>query len=295
VNHKVTRTIGTTTETIVQLSDLPGSSDQDLLLAAIAKVGTTRFRYTLASTPTWKVGQVTVSFADQALKNADSTDASGNVTQGTKSTAFTKTFISDGASARLVDPGLGGSIDVNVINDRNWIDVTFTPPTGWVINTASIVDNAPEFALSGPGLGSIVLDATRAPSKIATDIATNAVTYRYWLTGRFADTGDVTLTFLPNSWSVCRPGRRRPARRSAQRSSTSSSRSSTARAGRSSTARSAAARSRSTSCCAPTRSPWSPRPPPAGTSRSPAARARRRRSTRTPGASSSRSRATRQR
>src|SRR5207302_5011333 len=68
------------------------------------------------------------------------------------------------------------------------------------------VDSAPEFALAGAGLGSVVLDATRAPSKIETDTGTHAVTFRYWLTGRFADTGNLTLTFLANSWSVSQTG-----------------------------------------------------------------------------------------
>ncbi|HEX4527586.1 MAG TPA: hypothetical protein VH108_12695 [Gaiellaceae bacterium] len=200
VNHRVTRTVNSVTDVIVSLTDLPGSTDAQLLLAAIQKVGTTRFRYTLP-TPTWKLGEVVVTFADDALKNADSTDAAGNVTTGTKSDPFALTFTVEGASARLTDPGLNGSIDVNVINNRNWIDVTFTPPSGMLINGGSITDAAPEFALSGPGVGSIVLDASRAPSLVSTDSTTKAATYRYWLIGQFV-TGDVTLTYLPNSWSV---------------------------------------------------------------------------------------------
>src|SRR5205814_8697338 len=98
-------------------------------------------------------------------------------------------------------PGLGGAIDINVLNDRNWIDVVYTQPSGGsvTINRASIEDLAPEFGLSGPGLGAVQLDGTRAPVLIASDSTT--LTYRYWVTGKYAASGSVTLIYLPNSWS----------------------------------------------------------------------------------------------
>ena len=107
-----------------------------------------------------------------------------------------------GATATVTDPGNGGSIDVNVLNKRNWIDVKIVAPAGRVLDLASIRDLAPEFLLSGAGLGSIALDGTRAPT-LVTQSGTVS-TWRYWLTGTFANTAvstPVTVTFLANAWS----------------------------------------------------------------------------------------------
>ena len=146
---------------------------------------------------------MTVSFPAAAFKNADTKLADGTTTPGVSNTAFTLTFTVQGGTARLVDPGAGGSIDVNVLNDRNWVDVQFVAPTGLKIDAGSITDLDPEFTLTGAGVGSIVLDAARAPTLVMGDpgVAGATLTYRYWLTGRFAQTGDVTLTYLANSWS----------------------------------------------------------------------------------------------
>src|SRR4029079_14356677 len=92
---------------------------------------------------------------------------------------------------------------VNGLHDRNWVDVEFVAPTGLKIDAGSITDLEPEFTLAGPGVGSIALDAARpAPLVVgAPGVAHATLPYRYWLTGRFAATGDVTLTYLANSWS----------------------------------------------------------------------------------------------
>jgi len=193
-------------DVVLTATDLAGSpSDADLLAAAIRKTGTNRFRYDLGS-PAWKLGTVTVAFAADSFKNADVTSG-GNIVTGATNAASTFTFTVEGATARLVDPGAGGTVDVNLINDRSWMDVLFSPPaspTGLTINDASIMDLAPEFTLGGAGLGSIVLDPTRAPVRIpttATGVPAGTLTYRYWLTGKVAPTGPVTLTYLPNTWS----------------------------------------------------------------------------------------------
>ena len=66
-----------------------------------------------------------------------------------------------------------------------------------------MTDLTPEFTLSGPDLGTIALDPAQRPVKL------DATTYRYFLTGTFAngdaaaDDGldDIVLTFLPNSFT----------------------------------------------------------------------------------------------
>ena len=68
-----------------------------------------------------------------------------------------------GTTATITDPGNGGSIDVNVLNKRNWIDVTFARAGGPDPEPRddSITDLAPEFTLTGTGLGTLALDGAR--------------------------------------------------------------------------------------------------------------------------------------
>ena len=201
----VQKTTALARETVATTADLPAgtAASQDSLLAAAArKTGTNRFRYDLG-TVAWALGDVTVSFPADAFKNANVTLADGTVSTGASSVAFERKFTVQGATARLVDPGASGTIDVNVLNDRTWIDVQFVAPAGMKIDAGSITDLDPEFTLTGPGIGSVVLDAARAPSRIMGDpgVEGATLTYRYWLSGRFAPTGDVTLTYLANTWS----------------------------------------------------------------------------------------------
>ena len=90
------------------------------------------------------------------------------------------------------------------MNDRNYLDVVFAPPTtpsGLTINDGSITDFEPEFTLTGSGIGSIVVDSSRAPVHLTDLDQDGSKTFRFWLSGRFADAGEVTLTYLPNTWS----------------------------------------------------------------------------------------------
>ena len=58
----------------------------------------------------------------------------------------------------MVSPGANGAIDIGTLQSRGYIDVTFTLPSGYVLDTASITDLAAEFSLSGAGLGSAGTD-----------------------------------------------------------------------------------------------------------------------------------------
>ncbi|HWS34529.1 MAG TPA: hypothetical protein VN408_17540, partial [Actinoplanes sp.] len=180
---------------VVLIADLPAGAD--LLETAVRMTGTTRFRYAIG-TADLEMGRWELRFAAGAIRNSDLTTDSGT-TSGAGNTAVTLAFTVVGATAVITNPTPGASVDINVLNGRAWINVTFTSPTLFTIDWASITDLAPEFALSGAGLGTIRLDGTQAPQLVSTGTGTR--TYRYWLTGRFATTGDVKLTFLTGSWS----------------------------------------------------------------------------------------------
>ncbi|MFL5757719.1 MAG: hypothetical protein ACJ77N_15690, partial [Chloroflexota bacterium] len=190
-------------ETVVSMTELPaGSTDEQLLVAAIGKTGATRFRY-LVSGWTPALGKIDVTFTGGTFKNADAVTNGGTVIGASNDALPVQSFTVEGLTAHLVDPTANGSIDVNVINDRNWIDVDFTAPStpvGIAVDDASIMDLAPEFTLTGAGLGTVTLDNTRAPVLLGTP-AGKTKTYRYWLTGNFAASGTVTLTYLAGTWS----------------------------------------------------------------------------------------------
>ncbi len=188
---------GDTSDTVVVVVDASDESltgSPDLMALAVARTGTTRFRYEIGTADV-PIGTMTLRFGPGTFKNADTRAADGTAVTGALSAAKSVTFRVTAATATVTSPAPGASVDVNTLNGRNWIDVAFTPPAGFTIDLASIRDLAPEFSLSGPGLGSIRLDTTQAPTLLPSGL------FRYWLVGRFAATGTVTLTYLPNAWS----------------------------------------------------------------------------------------------
>src|SRR5262249_7229626 len=146
VNHQVTYTVpGQAPVVVLSLSDFPnGISDSDLFANAIDKVGTHRFRYLLPTGDYFGVGTLTITVTADAVKNADVTDSTtGTTTPGTGNLATTITATIEGPTATLSDPGDNGTIDINVLNNRNWIDVTFNEPLasdGARISPKSITD-----------------------------------------------------------------------------------------------------------------------------------------------------------
>ena len=117
-----------TKETVLTAKDLGGTpTSEDLMVAALERTGSNRFRYTFNGT--WQVGDVSVNFADGAVKNLDTKDTTGNTVTGASSTQFSVGFSIEGATAQLSEPGKGGSVDINVLNNRNWLDVDFVPGT----------------------------------------------------------------------------------------------------------------------------------------------------------------------
>jgi Ca2+-binding RTX toxin-like protein len=174
-------------------------SNMDLMTRGITAVGTNRFRYFIASGGSLQRGTYTVSFTAGGIKNVDVVSG-GNTVTGAENTASSASFTVEGATVLLLNPGAGGLIDVNVINGRHFLDVTFAPPLGRTLDLASIEDFDAEFILGGPGLGTVTLDGAQRPLQLSGTAAT-AVTYRYWITGEFAPTGAVTLTPVVGGWS----------------------------------------------------------------------------------------------
>ncbi|MEN0071029.1 MAG: hypothetical protein AAGC63_08475, partial [Propionicimonas sp.] len=173
-------------------------------LQALRIAGITRFRYTVTgglAGEEWKIGTVRISFAAGAIRNSDVT-VNGVTTQGARSAARDIDFRVTGVTATVTNPGAG--IDINVVNNRGWktfLDVTFTAASGQIV-LASLLDLAPEFVLGGSGLGTAVLDATRAPTLLGTATASaTSYTLRFWVTGAFAETGTVTVTPVVGAWS----------------------------------------------------------------------------------------------
>ena len=161
----------------------PGGTLEQKLIAE----GITRFRYHLSDPPggTFKPGQIVVETIGGSWQ-----DAAGNAGPG-----GTWVFGVEGPTARMIAPTNGGTIDIGELNNRNFIDVTFpTPPTGYKIDPASILDLESEFDLSGEGLGNVKLDLGQAPVQMDVGV------YRYWINGRF-NSSDVKVEFIGQSWS----------------------------------------------------------------------------------------------
>lgn len=207
-NDVLVRTIRAATalkkEVLVEKTDgLSGATDDELLIAAIRRSGSGRFRYVIEDAGfDFEKGEMVLTFAPGTFKTVDVILEDGNVVPGTENGDVALRFFIEGATAILADPGAGANIDINSLNDRNYIDVVFVTPTdpeNLTIDAGSITDFEPEFRLTGPGIGSVTLDSSRPP--VLLDAAGEPKTYRYWLSGKFADTGDVTLTFLDDAWS----------------------------------------------------------------------------------------------
>ncbi len=164
----------------------PGS-DHGYDDATLAKDGVTEFRYLIQSTGfTYPVGVARVHF------NASWKDSAGDSGQ-----AGNADFLVQGPTAAVVGPAAGTGVDVSTLNQRQYLDVTFpAPPSGYEIDPASLADVSPEFTLGGAGVGTVKLDISQAAVLIS------GTTYRFWVTGTFAPSGGMTVTFLPGSWSL---------------------------------------------------------------------------------------------
>jgi hypothetical protein len=81
-----------------------------------------------------------------------------------------------------------------VLNARGYLDVTFSDGAGSAPDAATILDSAPEVALSGAGAAGVTLNG------VPTLVDGTTSTYRYTFTGTFTD-GPVDVNFLVASFA----------------------------------------------------------------------------------------------
>jgi hypothetical protein len=192
-----------------------GSVNAQDWYALLANEGVTQFRYAVTS-GAYAPSDVEIRF------QAHSGEAGWRDSSGNKSVldtdATARKFTIEGPTVRLVAPGDGGQIDIGALQGRGYIDIEWdiSVPAGFTaLDQASIFDLAPEFALSGPGLGTVKLDAGQAPVLIENTVSTYK--FRYWISGEFAADGAmagdpaaapdaVTVEFIPGSWSFTNTG-----------------------------------------------------------------------------------------
>ncbi|WP_442512184.1 peptidoglycan DD-metalloendopeptidase family protein [Novipirellula sp. SH528] len=93
-------------------------------------------------------------------------------------------------SADLASPTSGQSLTAAVLNANGFIDVTFHSTAG--LDTATVVDAASEFTLSGSGVGTAVVDGA--------GVLQSGTTYRYSFTGSFVP-GDVSVNFTAGAFA----------------------------------------------------------------------------------------------
>ena len=147
--------------------------------------GITRFRYVFATNANWAMGTIRVVFLADGWADE----------RGTFGPADERTVTVAGPTGTVFNPSAGAGLDINLLNQRNWIDLMLPVAAGFALDEASIEDAASEIALSGPGLGTVTLDAGQLP--VVLNATTGSV--RFFLSGVFA-AGDVTVTFVSGSW-----------------------------------------------------------------------------------------------
>lgn len=121
-----------------------------------------------------------------ALVNGGSTSLS--VAAATASVAVTTDIASP--TATLFDPAGGGTIQNAAINSRKTIDIAFADAGGSGLNSATIVDSAPEFTLGGAAAARVVVSGT--PTLVSENV------WRYAFTGAFG-VGPVSVGFIADS------------------------------------------------------------------------------------------------
>ena len=167
-------------------------NDGETLTEALERTGTTRFRYTIDEAGyTFPRGVAEVDFGANSFKNLDVTLENGTVVAGVSNEAGTLQFTVEGTTAVLLDPGVGGGVDIADLNARGFLDVVFRPAVGGTLDDNSIFDPSAEFAFGGAAAAGVTL-VDMAPEKITER------TFRYFFTGEFI-LGEVSVDFVADT------------------------------------------------------------------------------------------------
>ena len=209
-----------------------GQTNHDLVFdgkptSVAGKVNTWRYQLTGGSlTPDQFNSRVTIEF------NSGSFSDNGGIGNFAEIEYFNVVPTADalpGPTATIVSPSNGGSIDAAALNQKQYIDVSFTSQDGTKINKLTITDEESEFKLSGSGVDRIKLNSDGFPILRGQPLlisgfedTAKSVTYRYFLTpikavspapvpaGQAASTpaaptlfkgGNVRITFMDDSFA----------------------------------------------------------------------------------------------
>ncbi len=152
------------------------------------------FRYFITNPNfTYSPGTVTFNFTQGAWSDS----------QNDPGQPGTMTFDILGPTATISNPSSGGSIDFSALNNRHYIDLTLpipaNLPTGYTIDQNSVTTLTPKFTFSGTGVGTAAVDTSQAPVFLGSN------RYRFFITGTFSS-NDVTVNFIPGSYSFVPSG-----------------------------------------------------------------------------------------
>ena len=194
--------VGTITDADAELA-FSGAGTGSIVLAPIAPVrlaGTSTYRFFL--TGSFAPGAVEVRFIGASFSSTESGLLPTNPgdDQPTGNVEETETFVAQQLTADLVDPLPGSTIATEALNERGYIDVTYTIPAyATELDLASITDLEPEFTIApAPAVtGTIALDHSKAPVLVGPPSG-NAYIFRYFTTGTLSS-GNVVLTFIGGS------------------------------------------------------------------------------------------------
>lgn len=151
-----------------------------------SKLNGTTFRYYLSTSPSgFDIGLVSVNFSAGAWK--DATDTTG---ERSLNLAFSQEFTAQGATASMVNPGAGGMVGRETINGQRYLEVTFLPTAGRVLDHASI--NGDELVLKDAAGAAVSL---AQPQRVGT-----SNTYRFSFTSTLA-AGVYTVQYNQAAWT----------------------------------------------------------------------------------------------
>ncbi|RLC10571.1 MAG: hypothetical protein DRH43_06050, partial [Deltaproteobacteria bacterium] len=163
------------------------------------KIGYNTYRYSLENVTLdklklgeWQVEFKANSWSDKGGRRNASEVETFTIREGQKPTA------------NLSNPVSGAQVDLTMLNACKFIDVTFADYSGAGLNEATILDSAPEFTLSGPG----VADAAKPYAISGMPQHLYGTTYRYRITDLVPNNGidlfkagEVQVNFIAGSWA----------------------------------------------------------------------------------------------
>ena len=163
------------------------------------------FRYFLQDD--FVAGEVTVDFIANSVESVQHADGLPDTRIG--NAAKQQKFVVQVLSASLENPRNGDTLDVDALNQRGYIVVTFQVPAyAESIDVATVTDLDPELKITLDTGASLALDDSQAP--VLKSQNATSYTFRYWTIGTF-DSTKVHVAFIGASFDYLdTSGRRIP-------------------------------------------------------------------------------------